>query len=153
MLKYFLAAGALVVAGVPAAVGLSSNASFDRDVPVRVPEQARTVAPTPSDDRTRSVDDDGTADQGPGDVGATEAEPGDDHGGDQPRDERTEAGDDRDGSGGHHAEPGDDRGGDDNADDSGSGSDSGSDSGDDRSGSNSGSGSSGGGSDDGSGHD
>ena len=111
MLKYFLAAGALVAAGVPAAVGLSGNASFDRDVPVRVPEQAQTVAPTPTDDRTPSLDDDGTADQGPGDVGTREAEPGDDHGGETPRDDRTEAGDDRDGTSGHHAEPGDDRGG------------------------------------------
>jgi hypothetical protein len=97
MLKYLLAAGALVVAGVPAAVGLSGNASFDRDVPVRVPDQAQTVAPTPS-----SVDDDGTPDQGPGDVGTAEAEPGDDHGGLTPRDDRTEAGDDRDGRHGRH---------------------------------------------------
>jgi hypothetical protein len=103
MLKYLLAAGALVVAGVPAAVGLSGNASFDRDVPVRVPEQAQTVAPTPS-----SVDDDGTPDQGPGDVGTAEAEPGDDHGGLTPRDDRTEAGDDRDGRHGRHHDGADD---------------------------------------------
>lgn len=148
MLKYFLAAGALVVAGVPAAVGLSGNASFDRDVPVRVPEQAQTVAPSP----TGSVDDDGTPDQGPGDFGTTEAEPGDDHGGLTPDDDATEGPDD-DGDG-HHGrhhdgadddadDVGDDHGGDDGGDDDRSGSNSGSDDG----------GHHGGGSDDGSGHD
>lgn len=95
MVKYLLAAGALVLAGVPAAVGLSGNASFDRDVPVRVPEQARTVAPSPTP--SGSVDDDGTPDQGPGDFGATE--PGDDHG----RHGRHHDGDDdRDDDGSHH---------------------------------------------------
>jgi hypothetical protein len=145
MLKYFLAAGALVVAGVPAAVGLSGNASFDRDVPVRVPEQAQTVAPSPAP--IGSVDDDGTPDQGPGDFGTAEAEPGDDHGGLTPRDDRTEDGDDRDGRHGRHHD-----GADDGADDR-SGSNSGSDdSGSDDSGSDDG-GHHGGGSDDGSGHD
>src|SRR3954463_2904848 len=71
MLKYFLAAAALVVAGVPAAYGLAGNDSFTRDLPVRVPEQAQTA--TPTDAPTAS--DDGTADQGRGEV-----EPGDDHG-------------------------------------------------------------------------
>jgi hypothetical protein len=105
MLKYLLATAALVVAGVPAAVGLAGNASFTRDLPVRVPEQAQTTTPTSAP----TASDDGTADQGRGEV-----EPGDDHGGDVPRDARTEAGDDRDhssGSSGHHAEPGDDHGG------------------------------------------
>jgi hypothetical protein len=98
MLKYFLATAALVLAGVPAAIGLTSNASFSRDVPVRVPEQAQTVSPTPGDD-------DGTPDRG---RQATEA--GDDRDGDVPRDERTEAGDDRSGEdrsgddGGHHGD-------------------------------------------------
>lgn len=131
MLKYLLAAVALLLAGVPAVLGLTSNASFSRDVPVRVPEQAQTVAPTPSHTATPShaathaTDDDGTPDQGPGDAG--------------PRDDRTEAGDDH---GGHS--------------DSHSGSHSGrhsgsDDSGDDDSGSHSGR--DGSGSDDGSGHD
>jgi hypothetical protein len=163
MLKYLIAAGALVLAGVPAAVGLAGNDSFSRDVPVRVPQQAQTVDPSPA-----STDDDGTADQGPGDVEPSDVEPGDDNGGLVPRDDRTEAGDDRDADGddpaGHDA--GDDHGddgpghdvGDDSTDDnSGSGStSSGSGSGGDSSGSGSddgGSGSSGGGSDDGSGHD
>src|SRR4051794_7466893 len=119
MLKYFLAAGALVLAGVPAALGLSGNASFDRDVPVRVPEQARTVAPSPTHHRTPSVggDDDGIREAEPGD------DHGDDHGDETPRDDRTEAGDDRDGRGGHHAEPGDDRGGSGGGSDDGSGHD------------------------------
>ena len=97
MLKYLLAAAALLVAGVPAYLGLTSNASFSRDVPVRVPEQAQVVTPsratapprTPTP--TRATNDDGTPDQGRG-----EAEPGDDHGGEVPRATRTEAGDDRD---------------------------------------------------------
>jgi hypothetical protein len=160
MLKYLIATAALVLAGVPAAVGLAGNDSFSRDVPVRVPEQAQTVTPAPTP--AASVDDDGTADQGRGDV-----EPGDDRGGDVPRDDRTEAGDDR----GDHAEPGDDNGGDRPRDarteagddrDGTSGHDGSDDSsgpsGDDRSGSNSdsddsGSGTSGGGSDDGPDHD
>jgi hypothetical protein len=129
MLKYLFAAAALVLAGVPAVLGLTSNASFSRDVPVRVPEQAQVVAPTPT-----AAGDDGTADQGPGEVEPSD-DLGDDQGDDVARDDRTEAGDDRDGTSGR--------------DDGGSG-------GDDRSGSNSGgddSGSgSGGGSDDGSGH-
>jgi hypothetical protein len=167
MLKYFLAAAALVVAGVPAAYGLAGNDSFTRELPVRVPEQAQTATPTDAP----TANDDGTADQGRGEV-----EPGDDHGGDVPRDLRTEAGDDHGtagddeaepgdddgGTSGHHAEPGDDNGGTSGHDTSGdtSGGTSGNDDGgtvDDRSGSNSGSddsgsGSSGGGSDDGSSH-
>jgi hypothetical protein len=96
MLKYFLAAVALVLAGVPAAVGLAGNDSFTRDVPVRVPQQAQTVTPTPES----TTDDDGTADQGPG-----EAEPGDDQGEDAPGDDATEDGDDN----GDNSEPGDDQ--------------------------------------------
>jgi hypothetical protein len=96
MLKYLFAAAALLVAGVPAFLGLTSNASFSRDVPVRVPEQAQVATPaTPTPTRTpaRATDDDGTPDQGRGEV-----EPGDDHGGDVPRDDRTEAGDDHGGT-------------------------------------------------------
>jgi hypothetical protein len=147
MLKYLLAVIALVVAGVPAVLGLTSNASFSRDVPVRVPEQAQVVAPTSSATPTRipsrAADDDGTPDQGRG-----EAEPGDDHGGETPRDARTEAGDDHGGntSRDDRTEAGDDRG-------SGSGRHSGTDdSGSDDSGHHSGGDDSGGGSDDGSGH-
>src|SRR5213075_2539682 len=100
MLKYFLAAAALVLAGVPAAVGLAGNDSFTRDVPVRVPQQAQLVTPTPS-----TTSDDGTADQGPGDD-ATEAgddqgeDNADDQGEDAPGDNATETGDDNGGDNG-----------------------------------------------------
>lgn len=100
MIKYLLATAALVVAGVPAAVGLAGNASFTRDVPVRVPLQAQTTTPSSAS----TADDDGTADRGRGGV-----EPGDDRSGDVPRARRTETGDDHGGAI-HHAEPGDDRG-------------------------------------------
>jgi hypothetical protein len=124
MFKYLIAAGAIVVAGVPAAVGLAGNDSFTRDVPVRVPEQAQVVP----------ADDDGTADQGPGDAPTNPRPSGhptsgaDDHGGRVPRDDRTEAGDDRSGTeagddGGHHqrGRGSDDSGSDDSgSDDSGS---------------------------------
>jgi len=168
MLKYFLAAAALVVAGVPAAYGLAGNDSFTRDLPVRVPEQAQTVTPTVAP----TAGDDGTADQGRGEV-----ENGDDHGGDVPRDLRTEAGDDHGatsheaepgddngGTTGHHAEPGDDHdgtsgdtsgsssGSDDSQVDDRSGSDSGGTSSDGSGGSGGGDSSGGGGSDDGSSH-
>jgi hypothetical protein len=77
MIKYLVAAVAALVAGVPAALGLVGNASFSRDVPVRVPDQARTVQPT--DAATHDANDD--------------------HGGRVPRDQRTEPGDDRDARG------------------------------------------------------
>src|SRR3954470_5072689 len=102
MLKYFLAAAALVAAGVPAAYGLAGNDSFTRDLPVRVPEQAQTATPTDAP----TANDDGTADQGRGEV-----EPGDDHGTDTPSTASTEDGDDHGGTSGHEAEPGDDHGG------------------------------------------
>src|SRR4051812_3066035 len=98
MLKYLIATAALVVAGVPAALGLAGNASFTRDIPVRVPQQAQLTTPTSAP----TADDDGTADQGPGDD-----EAGDDNGGQVPGDDATEAGDD---NGQDEAEPGDDKG-------------------------------------------
>ncbi len=48
MIKYVVAAAALVLAVVPAAFGMVGNDSFTRDVPIRIPDQARTAAPTPS---------------------------------------------------------------------------------------------------------
>lgn len=150
MLKYLFGAVALLLAGVPAYLGLTSNASFSRDVPVRVPEQAQvaTVPPAPAPTSgPRLGDDDGTPDQGRGDRPRTQrtgsgddsghdigddnggdrprserTEAGDDHGGDRPRDDRTEAGDDRDGSrSGSSDDSGDDSGH--GSDDSGHGSD------------------------------
>jgi hypothetical protein len=122
MLKYLFGAVALVLAGVPAYLGLTSNASFSRDVPVRVPEQAQVVTPTQAP-ATRHGDDDGTPDQGRGDRprdDRTEAvedrgdDHFDDHGGDRPRDDRTEAGDDHGGDShggsGHGSDDGPDDG-------------------------------------------
>lgn len=102
--RILLGAGALVVVAVPAVLGLWGNASFAESVPVRVPTQAVTSTPSPS-------------------------ESADDHGGDVSRDDRTEPGDDRDVQGGntpstspspspsadHHG--GDDNGADDNGTD------------------------------------
>jgi hypothetical protein len=122
---------ALLAALVPAGIGLWGNASFSQAVPVRVPASAQVVTPTaPATTTATTVDD---------------------HGGDTPRDQRTEPGDDRDSGSGASGS-----GSDDSSTASGSGSGSGSDdssgsSGSGRSGSDSsGSGSSGhsGGSDD-----
>jgi hypothetical protein len=67
---------ALLTALVPAAVGLWGNASFSQAVPVRGPASAEVVtASTPTPGPTTTTDDDG---------------------GDTPRDQRTEPGDDRD---------------------------------------------------------
>lgn len=67
---------ALLAALVPAAVGLWGNASFSQAVPVRVPASAQVVTPT------------------------SPATTADDHGGDTPRDQRSEPGDDHGGSSG-----------------------------------------------------
>ncbi|WP_295833106.1 hypothetical protein [uncultured Microbacterium sp.] len=72
--RILVGAGALLVAAAPAALGLWGNASFAESVPVPVPSLAQVLAPTPSP--SASVDD---------------------HGGDVPRDQRVEPGDDRDG--------------------------------------------------------
>jgi hypothetical protein len=76
--RILLGAGALVVVAIPAVLGLWGNASFAESVPVRVPTQAVTVTPSPS-----------TPSPSPS---------SDDNGGDVQRDDRTEPGDDRDGS-------------------------------------------------------
>jgi hypothetical protein len=109
---------ALLAALVPAAVGLWGNASFSQAVPVRVPASAQVVTPTAP---STTVDD---------------------HGGETPRDQRTEPGDDRsatstpsvartteaaDDRGGatprdQRTEPGDDHGGSTGSSTSGSGS-------------------------------
>jgi hypothetical protein len=91
---------ALLAALVPAAGGLWGNASFSQAVPVRVPASAQVVTPTVPSPATATADD---------------------HGGDTPRDQRTEPGDDRDDrsttstgvpSGTRTTEAGDDHGGD-----------------------------------------
>jgi hypothetical protein len=69
---------ALLAALVPAGIGLWGNASFSQAVPVRVPASAQVVTPTaPATTTATTVDD---------------------HGGDTPRDQRTEPGDDHGGS-------------------------------------------------------
>jgi len=76
--RLLIGAAALVVVAVPAVAGLWGNASFAQSVPVRVPASGQiAVISTPSP--SSSVDDDG---------------------GDVPRDQRTEPGDDRDVQGG-----------------------------------------------------
>ncbi|GAA5202077.1 hypothetical protein [Microbacterium jejuense] len=75
--QILVGAGALVLVAVPAVIGLWGNGSFAQNVPVRVPSSGQVVTPAPTP--SPSVDD---------------------HGGDVPRDQRTEPGDDRDVNGG-----------------------------------------------------
>ncbi|WP_439592250.1 hypothetical protein [Microbacterium sp.] len=77
-------AGALVLVAVPAMIGLWGNASFAQSVPVRVPASGQIATPAPTPSPSSSVDD---------------------HGGDTPRDDRTEPGDDRDANGGGTQSP------------------------------------------------
>ncbi|TQJ31309.1 hypothetical protein [Microbacterium sp. SLBN-146] len=102
--------GALLLVAAPAVIGLWGNASFAQSVPVRVPVSGQvmtatpmpmpTATPTPS----ASVGDDGTID---------------DHGGDVPRDQRTEPGDDRRVNGAGSDDSSGRGGGDDSSDDHG----------------------------------
>ena len=78
MKRVLIAAAVAAVVAVPAVIGLWGNASFSQAVPVRAPETGQVVTPSPSSTS-------GTVD---------------DHGGDTPRDQRTEPGDDRDVQGG-----------------------------------------------------
>jgi hypothetical protein len=129
MIKYLVATFAALVAGIPAALGLVGNASFTRDVPVRVPAQAHLVQPTatpthdarddhggrlprdqrtePGDDRAARGDDGRRGEAEPGDDRHGEAEPGDDHG------DRDRGGNDRSGRHGGGDGSHDDHGGDD----------------------------------------
>jgi hypothetical protein len=81
MKRTIITVAALVAVLIPAAAGLWGNASFSQAVPVRVPASAEVVTPTLP---TPTV------------TGTSEV--GDDHGGETPRDQRTEPGDDRDGA-------------------------------------------------------
>jgi len=74
MKRVLIAAAVAAVVAVPAVIGLWGNASFSQAVPVRAPESGQVVTPSPGS-TSGSVDD---------------------HGGDTPRDQRTEPGDDRD---------------------------------------------------------
>jgi hypothetical protein len=109
---------AVVAAAVPAVLGLWGNASFSQDLPVRVPASGQVVplSPVPSDSPTPTAT--------PSPMPSV-----DDHGGDVPRDQRSEPGDDRrsdgddgsvrgdDSSGAQHRHGGDDRGSDDRVSD------------------------------------
>lgn len=74
MKRILLGAIVLTVAAVPAVVGLWGNASFSQAVPIRVPASGQVMTPSPS----------------------PSLQTPDDKGGDVPRDQRTEPGDDRD---------------------------------------------------------
>jgi hypothetical protein len=92
MKRLALITAALLVAMTPAALGLWGNASFSQAVPVQVPERGQVVtvtvpAPTAS---SRTASSSPTAPTG------RVTRTGDDHGGDVPREQRTEPGDDRD---------------------------------------------------------
>jgi hypothetical protein len=115
--RILLGAAALVLVAVPAVVGLWGNASFAGSVPVPVPASGEVVTPAPSTAPTPS----------------TAPSPSDDRGGEKPRDDRVEPGDDRDGDrdGGGSTSGGDDRGHDDRSSDDRSGDDGGHHGGDD----------------------
>ncbi|MDO8383584.1 MAG: hypothetical protein Q7T17_11490, partial [Microbacterium sp.] len=120
-----LIGAAVIVAAVPAVIGLWGNASFSQELPVRVPASGKVLLldPTPSPTPTSSDS-----------PSLSPSASFDDDGGDLPRDQRIEPGDDRDVQGS--------TGSDDSTDDSGhqSGSDdSDSESGSDDSGDQSGS--------------
>jgi hypothetical protein len=74
MKRILIGTAVAALVAVPAVVGLWGNASFSQQVPVRVPASGQVASPSPS----------GTP------------EGVDDNGGDTPRDQRTEPGDDRD---------------------------------------------------------
>src|SRR5690349_9989556 len=91
--QILIGAGALVLVAVPAVIGLWGNASFAQSVPVRVPSSGQVVTPVPT----------------PPAVSPSPSPSIDDNGGDVPRDQRTEPGDDRDvnGTGSTGTAPGD----------------------------------------------
>lgn len=80
-MKRTLIGGAIAtLVAVPAVIGLWGNASFSQEVPVRVPASGQILTPTTSPSPTPSAS-------------STIV---DDNGGDVPRDQRNEPGDDRD---------------------------------------------------------
>ena len=83
MKRILIGAAIAALVAVPATIGLWGNASFSQEVPVRTPTSGEVVdqspTPTPTPTPTPSVAPTGA----------------DDNGGDTPRDQRTEPGDDR----------------------------------------------------------
>lgn len=82
-----LIGAAVVVAAVPAVIGLWGNSSFSQDLPVRVPASGQVLILDPTPSPTPSSSDSPSASPSPS---------ADDNGGDVPRDQRVEPGDDRD---------------------------------------------------------
>ena len=83
MKRIQLYAAGVVLAVVPAVVGLAGNASFSQSVPVRAPERASTPTPTPKPaaTRTRDANDDhGRRQGGHGVDDGPNHDVGDDHG-------------------------------------------------------------------------
>ena len=76
MKRVLISAAVAAAVAVPAVIGLWGNASFSQAVPVRAPASGQIVAPSPTPSSTPATTDD--------------------RGGDTPRDQRTEPGDDRD---------------------------------------------------------
>jgi hypothetical protein len=72
MLKFALALAAMMIAVMPAALGLFSNASFIPETPVRAPEQSEPLEPQPMrptpgvDDRKSDRQDRESPRSGPG---------------------------------------------------------------------------------------
>ena len=91
-----IGATAAIVAAAPASIGLIGNPTFSEGVPVRVPATATLL------------DDEGHPTSGPS---ARAGEGADDHGGDRPRGDRTEPGDDRRRRPPRRVRAGDDHGG------------------------------------------
>jgi uncharacterized membrane protein YgcG len=88
MKRIVIAAAVVAAVALPAVIGLWGNASFSQAVPVRAPASGQVVAPSPSPSLTP------TPSPSPSSTAGTI----DDHGGDVPRDQRVEPGDDRGGS-------------------------------------------------------
>lgn len=129
-----LIGAAVVVAAVPAVIGLWGNSSFSQELPVRVPASGQVLVLDPTPSPTPSSSDSPSPTPSPSiDGSGADDRAGDDNGGDVPRDQRVEPGDDRDVQGstgstggaddsGHHSGS-DDSGHHSGSDDSGSGSD------------------------------
>ncbi|TFD91100.1 hypothetical protein E3T61_09540 [Cryobacterium lactosi] len=97
MKRIIIGTVAAALVAVPATIGLWGNASFSQEVPVRVPASGQVVEPSSTPSNSSS--------------------PIDDNGGDTPRDQRIEPGDDRDVQGGSPASGAPSDGADDNGGD------------------------------------
>ena len=76
MKRIIIATGAVLLASVPATLGLVGNTSFAQSVPVRVPQQASVL-----DDNDRLTPHVETGDDNGGQRSPSAVEPGDDNGG------------------------------------------------------------------------